>query len=147
MSALHPPTSPAAVQHNGVCQQGSSLTPDVRTHLKISTGRLCGSKGRVSQPNKKEAPTARGARGAEVPLGRKRRILFTSRVRWKGASLADTHRLVGVLAGQILKGEKPADLPVVEPTKFNLIINLKTAKMLGLTVPHNMLVLADEVIE
>jgi len=68
-------------------------------------------------------------------------------VRWKGASLADTHRLVGVLAGQILKGEKPADLPVVEPTKFNLIINLKTAKMLGLTVPHNMLVLADEVIE
>jgi putative ABC transport system substrate-binding protein len=64
-----------------------------------------------------------------------------------GPDFADGYNQAGVYVGKILKGEKPADLPIVEPTKFDLIINLKTAKMLGLTVPHNMLVLADQVIE
>src|SRR5262245_60056661 len=64
-----------------------------------------------------------------------------------GTDLPDTYRLIGAYAARIVKGAKPADLPVLQPTKFEFVINRKTAKALGLTVPAGVLSIADEVVD
>jgi putative ABC transport system substrate-binding protein len=64
-----------------------------------------------------------------------------------GADVLEAYRQVGLYAGRIMKGAKPAELPIIQPTKFDLLVNLRTAKALGLTIPESFLTRADEVIE
>jgi putative ABC transport system substrate-binding protein len=156
------PTSPMMAGYlQGAAQAASALGVDIRllnasTESEIdeafaSLARL--PAGGLIVPNEpyldsqRDRITALAARYSVPALYNLREYVFAGGLASYGPSLQDSYRRAAVYVGRILKGEKPADLPVQIPTRFEFVINLKTAKTLGITIPPTLLTRADEVIE
>jgi putative ABC transport system substrate-binding protein len=132
-----------------VVQAGTA--PDLEaafaTISRVHAGALLVGGGAFLSRSQHQQVVAFAARQALIAIYQLREAVVAGGLMSYGTSQPDTYRQAGVYAARILKGEKPADLPVIQPTKFELVINLKTAKTLGLAIPSGVLSISDEVIE
>jgi len=128
----------------------AATAPEIDTAFEIATQKGASALLVVQDPfynSRREQIVALAARHKQPVIYPLREFAEIGGLVSYGHNLVDGYRQMGVYAGRILKGEKPADLPVVQPTKFEFVINLNTAKTLSLTIPLSFLTVADEVIE